>query len=109
MKLDIVKSHVDVIPETPQETICLETLWRLLCECNGLGKKLVPIGEYVPQKNNVASFHIEGMNQEEENTFVEVRAAEDLMAYCKLCNKLLSVKKGEVIPMCCGKRMEIMD
>lgn len=37
-----------------------------------------------------------------------VRAETECDVYCPICHKLLHVKAGEVIPLCCGKRMEIM-
>lgn len=69
----------------------------------------MPIGEYVPQKNDKgASFHIEGLELE-DSTFVEVRVERDEQVYCSICNKLQSLKAGDVIPICCGKMMTVVD
>ncbi len=69
----------------------------------------MPVGEFIPQKNNQgASFHIEGLDPQ-DNSFVEVKAEEDAQVYCRTCNKLQSLKAGEVIPICCGKMMSIID
>ncbi len=38
-----------------------------------------------------------------------VRAEKDCRVYCEICHKILEVKKGEVIPRCCGKVMQVMD
>jgi len=35
-----------------------------------------------------------------------VRAEEDCQVICPICFKTLQVKKGQVIPRCCGKVME---
>jgi hypothetical protein len=34
---------------------------------------------------------------------------EDCTVYCKTCNKTIELKKGDPIPLCCGKAMEIID
>jgi endogenous inhibitor of DNA gyrase (YacG/DUF329 family) len=34
---------------------------------------------------------------------------EDCTVYCSTCNKTVELKKGEPIPLCCGKPMEIID
>jgi hypothetical protein len=34
---------------------------------------------------------------------------EDCTVYCKTCNKTIELKKGEMIPLCCGKPMELLD
>lgn len=109
MKIDFEKSRVIFYPENAEETSKLEALWRLMVDCVGFNKKLVPIGEYIPQKNNKgASFVIEGLEPEEQK-YVEVRVNKECQCYCKACNKLLSLKQGEVIPICCGKMMEVID
>ena len=46
-------------PESDEETNALEKLWQTIVDCNNANKKLVPIGEYVPVKENKASFAIE--------------------------------------------------
>jgi thiol peroxidase len=38
-----------------------------------------------------------------------VRAPKDCDVYCNICNKTVSLKKGEEIPICCGKLMEVID
>ena len=38
-----------------------------------------------------------------------VRAEKDCTVYCPICHKLLHVQAGQVIPLCCGKRMEVLD
>jgi hypothetical protein len=96
-------------PESTEEKAKLETLWRLLVDCVGYSRKLVPIGDFVPQADKkTASFHIEGLGTK-ESSFVEVRIDTDSDAYCKICNKVLLVKAGEIVPICCGKPMEIID
>lgn len=60
MKIDIEKDVVEFVPESGQETVQLEKLWNLIVDCAKFNKKLVPIGEYVPLKSNLARFAIEG-------------------------------------------------
>ncbi|HLC16563.1 MAG TPA: hypothetical protein VJL89_10100 [Thermodesulfovibrionia bacterium] len=47
-------------PETEKETKELEALWNLLIDCVEYNRKLVPVGEYVPLKENEAHFTVEG-------------------------------------------------
>jgi len=109
MRIDIEKSRVQFYPENAEEKAKLNALWNIMIDCVGYSRKLVPIGEYVPQKGDAfASFHIEGMKIQEQ-AFAEVRVDQDSDAYCKICNKVVVVKSGEVIPLCCGKMMEIID
>ena len=37
-----------------------------------------------------------------------VRAEKDCTVYCPVCHKMLEVRKGEVIPRCCGRVMQEM-
>ena len=59
MKIKIEKSVVEFVPQNDSETIQLETLWNTIVDCVKFNKKLVPIGEYIPQKSNMARFNIE--------------------------------------------------
>ncbi len=109
MKIDIVKTQVSFSPENAEEKAKLEALWKILIDCVGDSRKLVPVGEYNPVKSDAgAFFHIEGL-EPQDIAYAEVRVAEDTQVYCKICNKLLSLKSGEAIPLCCGKMMEVFD
>ena len=59
MKLRMDKNIVEFQPENQQEKDSLETLWRQLIDCVKETRKLVPIGEYVPEKENIARFTVE--------------------------------------------------
>lgn len=59
MKITLDKNVVEFVPESNEETIDLEKLWNTIVDCVKFNKKLVPIGEYVPQKANLARFAIE--------------------------------------------------
>ncbi len=84
-------------------------LWKILVDCVGDSRKLVPLGEYVPLKSDKgASFHIEGLDPN-ETSFAEVKVEQNTQVYCKTCNKLLSLKAGDVIPLCCGVMMEVVE
>jgi len=38
-----------------------------------------------------------------------VRAEKDCEVYCPICHKLLELHKGDPIPRCCGKPMEVLE
>jgi hypothetical protein len=54
------KNLVEFVPENDDETTMLEALWQLMVDCVRFNKKLVPVGEYIPQKKNIARFVVEG-------------------------------------------------
>ena len=60
MKITIDKNLVEFEPENDGETASLEKLWQLIVDCAKFNKKLVPVGEYIPQKRNLARFVVEG-------------------------------------------------
>lgn len=60
MKIKIEKDLVEFSPESEDETASLEALWKLVVDCVRFNKKLVPVGEYIPQKQNLARFVVEG-------------------------------------------------
>ncbi|MBF0226434.1 MAG: hypothetical protein HQK76_13345 [Desulfobacterales bacterium] len=108
MQINIQKNVVEFTPENSEEKVKLEGLWRTMVDCVRFNKKLVPIGEYVPQKNDVARFVIEGIDNSAE-TYPEAYADKDCKCVCYTCNKYINLKKGDRIPPCCGKLMEILD
>jgi len=107
MRIELSKTSVDFTPEADYEKTMLEGLWRMLVDCNRFNQKLVPVGEYVPAKNNTASFSVEGDKGEEEYPVVYVD--KDCTCYCQTCNKYVNLKAGDRIPPCCGKLMELLD
>ena len=109
MKIRLDKAIAEFIPENEIETAELESHWIKMGNCVGDSKSLEPIGVYVPQENNVARFFIKGLSEEETNATPTVIAPYDTDVYCVICNKTQHVKKGEPIPICCGKVMEILD
>lgn len=36
-------------------------------------------------------------------------AEKECDVYCPICRKLLHVEKGQIIPKCCGKPMQVLD
>lgn len=109
MKINIDKSLVEFTPENADETSKLEALWRLMVDCARFNKKMVPVGEYLPGKNELARFAIEGLTTEETSGYQEVYVDKDCRCYCQTCNKYVELKKGDQIPPCCGKLMEVLD
>jgi len=59
MKIKIEKNVVEFVPQNDLETTQLQGLWNTIVDCVKFNKKLVPIGEFVPQKSNLARFSIE--------------------------------------------------
>ena len=59
MKITFEKNLVEFTPESDEETKALSGLWDTIVDCAKFNKKLVPIGEYVPAKENKAQFTIE--------------------------------------------------
>jgi hypothetical protein len=59
MKIDIDKNLIEFTPENDEETTQMEALWKLMVDCVKFNKKLVPVGEYIPQKRNLARFVVE--------------------------------------------------
>jgi hypothetical protein len=103
------KSRVILVPESAEEKAKLAALWKILIDCQSETRKLVPIGEYVPEKNNNgATFHIEGLKTTDQ-PFVEIKVDRETDTYCKICNKVFKLKPGDVIPICCGKMVEVLD
>ena len=59
MKIAIDKNLVEFNPESDTEKNDLGALWDVIVDCVKFNKKLVPVGEYSPGKNDVARFAIE--------------------------------------------------
>ena len=109
MRIEIEKNLVEFTPENADETAKLEALWRLMIDCVRFSRKLVPIGAYVPQENNMARFAIEGEKAAGLDEYPEVHVDKDCRCYCFTCNKYVELKAGDQIPPCCGKLMEVLD
>ena len=109
MKIRIDKDIVYFTPEHAAEAAELEALWIKMGNCIGETKSLQPIGVYVPTQNKTATFHIEGLSDQEKVAIPKVRAPYDTDVYCVTCNKTIPLKAGEEIPHCCGRLMEILD
>ena len=54
MKINVEKALVEFTPENDEETAALQKVWDLIVDCVKSNKKLVPVGEYVPIKRNLA-------------------------------------------------------
>lgn len=108
MKITVDRNVVEFKPNGSQETAEMELLWRVIVDCMKENKKLVPIGEYIPQKENLARFTIEGIPGG-TTQLSEQKAPSQGTYYCMTCNKYINLTKGNDIPLCCGKVMEPMD
>ncbi|MBI5740448.1 MAG: hypothetical protein HZA16_06975 [Nitrospirae bacterium] len=59
MKIELEGSLLRMIPENEREKAELNQLWTLVIGCASEGKKLAPVGEYIPGIKEVAVFNIE--------------------------------------------------
>ena len=59
MKITREKNLVELTPEKDEETKQLQALWNVIVDCAKFNKKLVPVGEYVPETENIARFTVE--------------------------------------------------
>ncbi len=108
MQITVDKNVVEFTPENNAETASMEVLWRVIVDCIKENKKLVPIGEYIPSKENLARFVIEGIPGG-KTQFADQVSEEDCTYYCAICNKYMNVKTGQNVALCCGRPMEAMD
>ena len=93
MRIDIDKNVVELTPANEEETSALETLWRILIDCVGESKKLTPIGEYIPSKQNLARFTIEGVPG--GKTIMSEQTSDSECTYlCTICNKYIFIWNG---------------
>jgi hypothetical protein len=59
MRIELEGSLLKMTPETDREKTELNQLWTIIIGCVSEGKKLVPVGEYIPGVKEVAVFNIE--------------------------------------------------
>lgn len=109
MRINIEKNLVEFTPDNDDEKAKLQTLWRVMVDCARFNKKMVPVGEYIPQENAFARFAIEGIETQGTVDYPEINVDNDCRCYCQTCNKYVMLKKGDRIPPCCGKLMDVMD
>ena len=105
MRIVREKRTIQIVPESDVETKDLQILYNTLVDCAKFNRKLAPVGEYIPEKENVAHFYVEGEMDDNEIVY----APADMTVYCSTCNKFARLKKGDPIPLCCGRIMESLD
>jgi len=59
MKIELDGTLIRMTPETEREKEELNQLWSIIIGCVEEGKRLVPVGEYIPGIKEVATFNIE--------------------------------------------------
>lgn len=59
MKIELEGTLLRMTPENDRERTELNQLWTIIIGCVSEGKKLVPVGEYLPGIKEVAVFNIE--------------------------------------------------
>lgn len=59
MRIELEGSLLKMTPENDREKTELNQLWTIIIGCVSEGKKLVPIGQYIPGIKEVAVFNIE--------------------------------------------------
>lgn len=109
MKISVDRNVVEITPESEQETASLDVLWKIVIDCYGNNKKLVPIGQFVPGVDTLARFNIEGVQGGATIYSDEKKAPSDGTYYCDICNKYMKVVANTPIPLCCGRDMETID
>lgn len=109
MQINMQKNLVTFTPDSPEERVMLQAVWRQLINCNGETLKLAPIGELSAAKHHPAQFVIEGAGAEKLPDYPTVVVDFDCKVYCDTCNRMQDLKAGQPIPPCCGKLMEFMD
>jgi len=59
MKITLDGTLLSMTPENAREKEELNQLWTIIIGCIDEGKKLVPVGQYIPGVKEVAVFNIE--------------------------------------------------
>ncbi|SPQ01962.1 conserved hypothetical protein [Candidatus Sulfobium mesophilum] len=59
MKIELEGTLLNFTPENDRERQELNQLWTIIIGCVSEGKKLVPVGQYLPGIKEVATFNIE--------------------------------------------------
>ncbi|TAN44256.1 MAG: hypothetical protein EPN22_07150 [Nitrospirae bacterium] len=59
MKIELEGTLLKITPENDREKTELNQLWNIIIGCVNEGKKLVPVGAYIPNIKEVAVFNIE--------------------------------------------------
>jgi len=59
MQIELEGSLLKMKPETDTEREQLNQLWTIIIGCIDEGKKLVPVGQYIPGQSETANFNIE--------------------------------------------------
>jgi len=59
MRIELEGSLLKMTPENTREKEELNQLWTIIIGCVSEGRKLVPVGEYIPGVKEVAVFNIE--------------------------------------------------
>jgi len=59
MKIGVESSQVKFVPETEQEKQDLNALWQIVIRCDTDSKVLCPVGSYVPDQDETASFVVQ--------------------------------------------------
>ena len=109
MKITVDRNVVEIKPENEQETTALDALWKVVIDCYGNNKKIVPIGQFIPGRDSLARFQIEGVKGGVTTYSEEKTAPVDDTYYCSICNKYMKVKGGDPVPLCCGQDMEVLE
>ncbi|GBE05411.1 MAG TPA: hypothetical protein ENG95_07485 [Nitrospirae bacterium] len=59
MRIELEGTLLKMTPESDREKTELNQLWTIIIGCVSEGKKLVPVGEYIPGVKETAVFNIE--------------------------------------------------
>jgi hypothetical protein len=109
MKISVDRNVVEITPESKQEIASLDVLWKIVIDCYGNNKKLVPMGQFIPGTDLLARFNIEGVQGGVTTYSDELKAPQDNTYYCHTCNKYMEVKANDPVPLCCGRNMDTIE
>lgn len=59
MRIELEGTLLKLKPENETERHELNSLWTIIIGCVNEGRKLVPVGQYIPGQSETANFHIE--------------------------------------------------
>ncbi len=60
MRIGVEGGQIKFVPESDQEKQDLNDLWQLVIRCDADSRVLCPVGSYLPDQDEAASFIIQG-------------------------------------------------
>ncbi len=110
MENNINERIVEFSTESANKKLNLEALWKPIIDCFQFSKNLVSIGQYVYGMDHYARLAIEGYDENAQgfDRPTEIYAEKDYRCYCDTCHRYMDIKKGDRLPSCCGKPIDVL-